>query len=111
MIVSLYALGDGLGYILAKKVYGLFSVKMTFCLAMLGSMMASGVFTLAGDFASARSIDVEQPIETDIAMFDELLMISTFKLLCLSRLLQGLCDGTMQMTQQAYIGQAMGKES
>ena len=49
VVVSLFALGDGLGYILAKKVYGLFSVKRTFCFAMLGSVVASGIFYLAGD--------------------------------------------------------------
>ena len=88
-------MGDGLGYMLAKKAYGLSSVKFTICLSVFGSILASCAFTLASDFASAKSIDVEQPLETDIGLIDDLLTLSCLKLLCISRLIQGICNGTV----------------
>ena len=55
-IVSLYAIGDGLGYFFARKVYGFLSVKQTVNLATIASVIASTLFALAGDVVSSKIV-------------------------------------------------------
>ena len=47
-IVSIYALGDGLGLYLAKMVYGNLSARQTLNLAIIFSVVASLIYALAG---------------------------------------------------------------
>ena len=76
---------------------------------MIASVIASATFTLAGDSASAKSIHESQPLPTDESVEDT--KSKVFRLLCITRLLQGLCHGTISLTQQAYIGQTMTKDN
>ena len=50
-IVSIYALGDGLGLYLAQKLYGNLSARQTLNLAIICSVIASILYALAGSLA------------------------------------------------------------
>mmetsp|Transcript_24355 Transcript_24355/g.28587 ORF Transcript_24355/g.28587 Transcript_24355/m.28587 type:complete len:83 (-) Transcript_24355:83-331(-) len=50
-IVSIYAIGDGLGLYLAKKLYGTVSARTTISLATICSIIACLLYALAGSIA------------------------------------------------------------
>lgn len=76
-IVSIYALGDGLGMYLAKMIYGNLSARQTINLAIIFSVIASLLFALAG------SVAVEDGNHSNSG--------SVFRQLCTARVLQGMC--------------------
>ena len=93
--MSLYALGDGLGYVLARKAYGSTSVAKVLTLAsMIGTLACAMLVHTGGKVSSIKAI-------TDGEIFDQGEILG---LLCVMRLLQGLSHGTISLTQQAYIG-------
>ena len=63
---------------------------------MIASVVASATFTLAGDSASAKSVQESQPLAMDESVADT--KGKVFGLLCITRLLQGLCHGTISLT-------------
>ena len=78
---------------MAHKLYGSLSVSQMINLATLFSIIASLVYTLAGMTAD----------ETDSSS-------SVFRQLVTARVIQGICQGTNYLTQQAYIGQVLPKD-
>ena len=81
-IVSIYALGDGLGLYLAQKLYGSLSARQTLNLAAIFSVIASLIYAFAG------SIAVEEETGSSI-----------FRQLCTARVIQGVCHGMIYLTQ------------
>jgi len=94
-IVSIYAIGDGLGLYMAKKLYGNLSARVTICLAIIFSVIASLLFALAGSYIDTTNENSAS---------------SVIRQLCTARVFQGICNGTIYLTQQAYIGQVLPKE-
>ena len=92
-IVSIYALGDGLGLYLAQKLYGNLSARHTLNLSIIFSMIASLIYALAG-------LTAAQPESSS----------SIFRQLVTARVIQGICHGTTYLTQQAYVGQVLPKD-
>ena len=82
-IVSIYAIGDGLGLYLAKKLYGALSARATISLAIIFSLISSLLYALAGSFASSS---------------DEEVATSIIRHLCTARVLQGICNGSVFLT-------------
>jgi len=80
-IVSIYALGDGLGLYLAHKLYGNLSARQTLNLAIIFSVIASLIFAFAGSIA-----------------VDEETSSSIFRQLCTARVIQGMCHGMTYLT-------------
>ena len=95
-IVSLYALGDGLGYMLARKAYGSISVRKVLTLASMAGALAAAMLAYTGGIVGNI-----RATEDDMETFDQGEILG---LLCVMRLLQGLSHGTISLTQQAYIG-------
>ena len=95
-IVSLYALGDGLGYFFSRKIYGYLSVKQALGLATLISIIACVILTFIGDLVSTKTIQDKQQITEDETAEDNTMTI--LGLLCIARLLQGLSHGTIALT-------------
>ena len=93
-IISIYAIGDGLGLFLAKKLYGSLSVRQTLNLTIICSVIASLIYAFAGSLAA----------------YDDTAS-SIFRHLVTARILMGICEGMTYLTQQAYIGQVLTKES
>lgn len=80
-VVSIYAVGDGLGLYLAHKLYGNFGARHTLCLAVICSLIASLVYALAG----SNCVYQDQSS-------------AVFRQLCTARVLQGVCHGTTYLT-------------
>jgi len=80
-VVSIYALGDGLGLYLAQKLYGSLSVRQTLNFTIIFSVIASLIYAFAG------SIAVEEETSSSI-----------FRQLCTARVIQGICHGTIYLT-------------
>ena len=62
--VSLYALGDGLGYMFARKAYGSLSVKQVLILSSLISVAACVILTYIGSMTRVYNDSLE--LEDDV---------------------------------------------
>ena len=82
-IVSIYAVGDGLGLYLGKKLYGTLSARWTISMAIIFSLIASLLYAFAGS-----SIGDEEGDSTSVV-----------RQLITVRVLQGICNGTIYLTQ------------
>ena len=83
-IVSIYAIGDGLGLYLAKKLYGALSTKAMISLGIIFSLIASLLYALAGSYTKSSG--------------QEEVSSSIIRQLCTARVLQGICNGTIYLT-------------